>query len=314
MVRKMIQKIFQAFTALLILLLSIFCSAEAQSRSDAYSIDRFNTSSAPEVFIKTSGGFVDVVGHDEDYVEVLMFVRRANRYLSADTADLSDFDINIFQDGDTVTAEAEARRSSILRGVNRTSISFKVYAPTNSDIHGETSGGKVSARYLHNQTYLKTSGGSVNADYMKGNLNLQTSGGSITLNGIVGDVDARTSGGSIRANGLEGTAQLRTSGGSINVENVSAKLIARTSGGSIRGMFNSFIDDIDLQTSGGSITIDMPEHEHMNLDLRGSRVNCRLYNFTGEAQRNSVRGKIGEGGSLVAARTSGGTVTVRFHE
>lgn len=308
----MIQKIIQAFTALVFLLISLFGFAEAQSRDDAYSIDQFSTSAGPEVIIKTSGGFVDVVGHDEDYVEVLMFVRRGNRYLSAGTADLSNFDITIFQDGDTVTAEVEVKRPSILRGVNRMSISFKVYAPYMSVVNGRTSGGSVSAEHIYNSLQLRTSGGSIRANNLEGDISLETSGGSIALEEISGDINARTSGGSIRANGLEGVASLRTSGGSIRLQEISANLSARTSGGSIRGTFNTFYDDIELQTSGGSINIEIPQIVDYNLQLRGNRVNAQLTNFTGEAERNYIRGQIGEGGPLLSARTSGGNVTLSY--
>ncbi|TVR17173.1 MAG: hypothetical protein EA391_05620 [Balneolaceae bacterium] len=312
MVRKMIQKIIRAFTALLLLLLSIFGFAEAQSRDDAYSIDQFNTSSGPEVLIKTSGGFVNVVGHDEDYVEVLMFVRRGNRYLPADAADLSNFDINIFQDGDTVTAEAEVKRPSILRGVNRMSISFKVYAPYMSAVNGRTSGGSVSAEHIYNSLQLRTSGGGISVNNLEGDIALQTSGGSITLEEISGNIDARTSGGNIRANGLEGVASLRTSGGSVRLQDISAKLSARTSGGSIQGTFTTFYDDIELKTSGGNINIEIPQIIDYNLQLRANRVNAQLTNFTGEAERNYIRGQIGEGGPLLSARTSGGNVTLSY--
>ncbi len=309
----MIQKIVQAFTALLILIITFFCVAEAQNTDDAYRINRFDTSQNPKVFIKTTGGSIDVVGHDENFVEVQMFVRRGNRTLSPSDTDLSGFDITIQYSDDQVTAEARAKGSSFFRSVNRMSVSFRVLTPTGSDVHGETSGGSVSANHLYNRVNLKTSGGSVRGTYLEGDVKLQTSGGTITLEGISGNVQARTSGGSIRVNGLEGTAELRTSGGSIQLEEISARLSARTSGGSIRGGFNVFYDDVELQTSGGNITIDIPETEHLEIDLRGNRVNTRLQNFSGVVERNYVRGKIGNGGPLMSARTSGGSVTLRYH-
>ena len=192
------------------------------------------------------------------------------------------------------------------------SISFKVYAPYMSVVNGRTSGGSVSAEHIYNSLQLRTSGGSIRANNLEGDISLETSGGSIALEEISGDINARTSGGSIRANGLEGVASLRTSGGSIRLQEISANLSARTSGGSIRGTFNTFYDDIELQTSGGSINIEIPQIVDYNLQLRGNRVNAQLTNFTGEAERNYIRGQIGEGGPLLSARTSGGNVTLSY--
>ncbi len=114
------------------------------------------------------------------------------------------------------------------------------------------------------------------------------------------------------ANNVDGVADLRTSGGSIQLENISAKMSARTSGGSIRADFLTLVDDIDLQTSGGSISIDIQDASDFNLDLRGNRVNTQLRNFTGEFERDHIEGRIGNGGPMITARTSGGAVNLDY--
>lgn len=307
----MISKLFQKVLAVVIFVLALFNLAQAQSSDRAYRVDTFLTSDSPHVNISTSGGAINVTGHTENEVVVEMFVRRGTRYLSAGDTDLSDFEIIIRKDGDTVIAEARRKRSGIFSGPRNISISFRVYTPQFAVIDGKTSGGSVSAENLYNGIKLSTSGGSIRVEEVEGNVDVSTSGGSITVDKVSGTILARTSGGSISANEVYGEAGFRTSGGSIRLENISAKISARTSGGSIRGSFNTFMDDIELQTSGGSIRIDLPESDHFELELRGSRVDMQLRNFSGEVQRNYIRGKIGEGGPLLTARTSGGTVTVR---
>ncbi len=306
-------KIFEKIMALLILLFAFFSMAEAQSPDRAYRIDTFSTSSSPSVQVATSGGSVDVIGHPENEVKVEMFVRQGRRYLSPSDTDLSDFDITIEKDGDSVIAEARRKRSGIFRGSRNMSVSFRVYTPQNAQVTGSTSGGSVSAENLLNGLDLSTSGGSVTAKKVEGEISLRTSGGSITIEEASGNISARTSGGSVRARDLYGVADLRTSGGSIRLDNISARLSARTSGGSIRGSFTTFLDDIDLQTSGGSIRIDLPETEHFDLNLRGQRVDVSLQNFSGELERNRVNGKVGNGGPLLSATTSGGSVRLSYH-
>jgi DUF4097 and DUF4098 domain-containing protein YvlB len=284
----------------------------AQNSADAYRVDEFSTTDSPLVDVATSGGFVEIIGTDENVVVSEMYVRQGRRYLSASDTDLSDFEITIEKDGDNVTIRAEQEGNRFFSMSRRPSISFKVYVPHNAIASGRTSGGYVAAYDLTNGIDLRTSGGSVTAENITGEISLRTSGGRISVENLSGDVDARTSGGSINANQVTGTAELRTSGGSIDLDNMAAKISARTSGGSISASLNTFNEDVDLRTSGGNIRIDIPEKENFDLELRGQRVNIELRNFSGEAERNNIRGYVGNGGPMLNARTSGGSVSVNY--
>lgn len=310
----MIEKTYKAVITFLVLVLTFMSSADAQDSDRAYRIETFNTSSSPSVNVSTSGGSINVIGQNSSEVRVEMYVRRNGRYLDPSDTDLSDFDIEIDSNGSTVYAEAKRKRSGWnLFGSNRNlSISFVVYAPENSTVSGNTSGGSVSAEHIVNNLSLRTSGGSVSVNDVAGEIDLRTSGGSINIENANGRIDGRTSGGSVSARNVSGSAELRTSGGSIRLENISAKMSARTSGGSIRGEFLTFDNDIDLQTSGGNIEINLPEVSDFNIDLRGQRVNTELRNFTGEFERDHVEGRIGRGGPMLTARTSGGSVNLRY--
>lgn len=285
---------------------------QAQSAGDAYRVDTFSTGLSPDVEVRTSGGSISVIGHNEDEVRIEMFVRRGSSYLSPADTDLSDFEIVIEQDGNKITAFASRESSgrSFFWGGRNESISFRAYVPHNSIVNSRTSGGSVSGENIYNRLTLTTSGGSVKVHNIQGTIDLRTSGGSIQIEDASGEINARTSGGSVTVNGLEGVADLRTSGGSMRLNNISANLNARTSGGSIRAELVAFYDDVTLRTSGGSIQISMPDVDHYNLYLRGSRVNTNLRNFSGEMERNRINGRVGDGGPLLSARTSAGSVTI----
>jgi len=300
---------------MLAMLLTLFSSLVAQDTHEAYRSEIFSTDAGPSVVIETSGGYIQVFGHDENEVKVDMIVRRGNRTLSTSDTDLSDFEIEIKQEGNTVYATAKRESSGLGRWFgsgSNISVSFVVHAPTGSVVEGRTSGGSVTAKKLNNNVSMRTSGGSVTAEAISGTADLRTSGGSISLKNIEGTLSARTSGGSIRADGLTGNSELRTSGGSIHIENSGGAISAHTSGGSIRAHMLEFSNDLDFNTSGGSIRVQVPETEHFDLDLRGSRVEMTLRNFTGDTERNRISGKIGDGGPKIAARTSGGTVRVDY--
>jgi hypothetical protein len=312
----MFDKLTRYVLALVVFLLAMFSDLSAQTERDAYRAETFRTGSTPEVDIRTSGGFIRVHGNTGDEVKVLMFVRQGNRWLSPSDTDLSDFDIEISREGNKVTAHA--RRSGTgtgrwFRQGSNISVSFEVHLPEYGTVKGNTSGGSVTAEYLKNGADLSTSGGSITAKQISGSTSLQTSGGSIRLEDLTGDVSARTSGGSVRVSGISGVADLRTSGGSIQIENAIGKISARTSGGSIRAQLLEFTEDVELNTSGGSIRVVIPSTENFTLDLAGNRVQTELRNFSGSSERNRIRGDVGNGGPLLRARTSGGGVELVYN-
>lgn len=300
---------------LMAMLLALFSSLAAQNTTDAYRSEIFSAGAEPSVIIETSGGYIQVNGHNENEVRVDMIVRRGNRTLSPSDTDLSEYEIEIKQDGNTIYATASRETGGFSRWFgsgSNISISFIVHTPVGSVIDGRTSGGSVTATNLKNNVSLRTSGGSVTAEAISGTTDLRTSGGSITLTDIEGNLTARTSGGSIRADGLSGNSDLRTSGGSIRIESSRGEISAHTSGGSIHAQMLEFANDLNFTTSGGSIRVQIPSTDHFDLELRGSRVNMTLQNFTGNTERNRITGRIGEGGPKITARTSGGTVSVDY--
>lgn len=309
------EKLFKSAAVIIAAFFAMLQFSFAQSPSDTYQTESFETGSSPEINIRTSGGRIAVHGHDENSVTVEMYVQRRGEYLSPSDTDLSDFKISIEQDGNRITATAEKENGgwfNWFRSDSGLSISFIVKAPHGSKVDGKTSGGPVLAENLSNNTNLRTSGGPVTARNVSGISDFRTSGGSITLEDVHGEVDARTSGGSVRVSNVSGTANLRTSGGGITIQQSKAKLSARTSGGSIRAELLELNDGVDLRTSGGSITVSVPPVDHFDLDLSGSRVNTEFRNFSGSMDRSNVKGKVGDGGPMIYARTSGGSITLNW--
>lgn len=311
----MLQKIYKTIIATLLALLTSYSLSIAQSPDDAYRIETFNTNDSPSVDIRTSGGSINVFGHSENEVRVEMYVRRNNRYQSPNDTDLEDFEIDISQSGNSITASARNNRTSVRNWFtgNNYSVSFVVYAPVNSVVDGNTSGGSISGENFSNRIKLHTSGGSVSAASIDGEAELRTSGGSISISNSSGSMDARTSGGSIRVENYMGDLDIRTSGGSLNISNSEGSISGRTSGGSINADFNELTGDVSLRTSGGGININIPRENGYDLDLKGQRVNIELENFSGSAERNQITGSMNGGGYNIDARTSGGSVNVRFN-
>ena len=294
--------------AVLPALLAVIISAA--SIAQPYQSETFAVNNDVRVEVETSGGSIEVKGSNSGEVSVEMYVKRRGRTVDPGDADLSDYNIRIEKQGNTVFAIADRRGRNW--GVNNISISFVVRTPTRATTDLKTSGGSIVLENLIGDQNAKTSGGSINASQVGGDIDLKTSGGTITIKDIEGRVDANTSGGRIRAENVSGGIIAKTSGGSISLDRVSGNVEAKTSGGSIDAEVLYPEDYIELKTSGGSITVAVPKDKGYDIDLDGNRVRADLENFSGEYERDEIEGSLNGGGIRVSARTSGGSVTLRY--
>ncbi len=311
-------KIDVTFSFILSLLIGINVAlptwADTQDR-EPYLTKSFSVNLPAEINVETSGGSITVRGSSGKEVEVKMYVKKnGTSWFGSDDdveEDLEDYDIKISKDGNTVYAIAERRSSSWLN--NSLSISFVLEVPNETSTTLKTSGGSINLTSLEGNQEVHTSGGSLNFDDIIGYTKASTSGGSINLKNFQGVINGRTSGGSIRAQNSGGELDLHTSGGSIVLEDVQGSIEARTSGGSIKAFVLGIDDFLTLKTSGGSVNAVIPENIGVDLDLSGNRVNTELNNFTGSAEKNSVKGSMNGGGPAVTLKTSGGSVNLDYH-
>lgn len=301
------------FLLTMILMISAVELGWAQDSNDAYRIENFAVNDNAKVDVKTSGGSIKVFGKNTDEVTVEMYVRKNGKYYSAGNADLDDWEINISKNGNVVTAHANRKKNRGWNwGKNHPSISFIVYAPQKTLTEIRTSGGSIAMANLRGNQDARTSGGSIKVDDVIGDVSVRTSGGSISLGELSGAISARTSGGRISVDKVSGVLDLSTSGGSISLEDIDGDVEARTSGGSIKAEIINPKNYVELRTSGGSISIEVPEGKGYDLDLDGNRVRANLTNFTGEYEKDEIKGSLNGGGIRIKARTSGGSVRFNY--
>jgi hypothetical protein len=280
-------------------------------------VKKFTLDGPGNLEVRTSGGSISVTGGTGNEARVEMYVRLRGNSITPDHPDakeiMEDYEITIDKKGNTIYALAE-RRSSISGwfGSNHASISFVVYTPEEMSCRLNTSGGSIELKEVRGRQHLETSGGSVRVEGVRGHTEARTSGGSIKIDRYAGQLEAHTSGGSIDLTNSQGDLQVATSGGSIDIANVKGSVEAHTSGGGIRADLTSLDKFLTLKTSGGSITAVVPKGLGLDLDLRGNRVNTRLVNFNGEAEKDRIRGSMNGGGIPVVMHTSGGSINLEY--
>lgn len=310
-------KVALAFALSFLTMILMVSTATASERSydDPYRIEEFSVSGPGNLEVQTSGGHITVNASESNKVRVEMYVRKNGRELSPSDTDLDDFDINISQSGNSITAYAKRdnNRGWKFWNNNNISISFVVYTPRDMSTDLKTSGGHIETDGLKGNQKLSTSGGHLELTNLMGTVEARTSGGHIDIRDFEGEMSARTSGGHINVENAEGSIKLRTSGGHIDLERISGTVEASTSGGGINADIASIGQFIDLRTSGGNVSVRVPDGIGLDLDLKGSRVRTELKNFSGKVERDEVEGTINGGGPKLSARTSGGSVRIYYN-
>ena len=273
----------------------------------------FTVGDYAEVEVSTSGGRIEVIGKSTTKVTVNAIAYVNGRRSS--NANLDNWSITIEEIQGKIVAKAEKESNmGWLRCCKDESIAFEIETPVNTELNARTSGGSVSIENLSGNQYARTSGGRMIANNIQGNVEMRTSGGAIRLENIEGQAEVATSGGSIRAKKVTQGLKARTSGGSLHLQEISGSLEARTSGGSIDVRLVNPIEYIEVSTSGGNVTVEVPENLGYDLELTGSRVRTELRNFTGSSSRDAIKGAMNGGGIPLKARTSGGSVSLKYYK
>ena len=273
----------------------------------------FTVGDYAEVEVSTSGGRIEVIGKSTTKVTVNAIAYVNGRRSS--NANLDNWSITIEEIQGKIVAKAEKESNmGWLRCCKDESIAFEIETPVNTELNARTSGGSVSIENLSGNQYARTSGGRMEANNIHGNVEMRTSGGAIRLENIEGQAEVATSGGSIRAKKVTQGLKARTSGGSLHLQEISGSLEARTSGGSIDVRLVNPIEYIEVSTSGGNVTVEVPENLGYDLELTGSRVRTELRNFTGSSSRDAIKGAMNGGGIPLKARTSGGSVSLKYYK
>ena len=158
-----------------------------------------------------------------------------------------------------------------------------------------------------------TSNGSIEIEDCIGNMSLRSSNGRIIVENVDGEVEAFTSNGSIDLEKVSGKVNVTTSNGSISVEEVDHLRNVITSDASIEVEISKMKNDILLSTSNGTINLYLNPKinaeifattSNSSIDLNGIELNVS------RTSKNTLEGKLGNGGRKITASTSNGKINI----
>lgn len=326
----------KSFMLLVILGTMLSCNGFAQESTTPTIVKTFNLDRPGSLNARSSGGGVVVRTHDQDIVEVQVYVRKNGRTLSPSDPAADDvlrlYNLEIEKKGTAITANVDRKiRNSPWENVG---ISLVIIVPREmscnvsssggglkisgvSGTHNFTSsGGGVELENISGTTRASSSGGRVTVADQNGDVHLSSSGGGVTLDGAHGVVYAHSSGGGVRLINIHGDVDAGSSGGGVTISGVSGSVKATSSGGSVHINITNLTKELYLQSSGGGIdaTIGKGKNLGLDLDLSSDKVNIELHNFSGRVEKNRVKGTLNGGGIPVYMHSSGGNINVKFDE
>ena len=295
-----------------------------------------------ETFEVRSGGKLrldvsdmDVVVNSGEHAGRVLVTLRGDLDKARERFEKSNFVAKL--DGNTLIVEAQERRKGLswFWSSGGGGILVTVTVPEKFDVAVKTDDGDVVAGNIEGKIELRTSDGDVDLGELKGpTIMVKTSDGDVMAESLEGgDIEIRSSDGDIIVERLVGDdVSASTSDGDVTLKKVNAKSISvRSSDGDLSlaasvgelwaktsdGDIDVRIDGktaVDLSTSDGDIVIRAPTDLGAELDLRGEHVSLGgKITLQGEVSKRSIAGTLGGSGPLVRARTSDGSIALRFY-
>lgn len=263
-----------------------------------------------QLTVDTDVGSVSVVGTDSPEVTI-------HADLQGSESLLNRLQISTEQNSSGVTVSARVDNGGWLdwlhwfdSGASR--VHFAIEVRRDYPLNLRSSGGNLDVRDLKASVRARSSGGGIVVQNIVGAVNAHTSGGGVEARHLEGSAELSTSGGRIDITDSTGELDLNTSGGGIRIQNDDGRVHAHTSGGRIRAQLRSN-HGISLSTSGGSITLLLPENTQASIEAEssgGGVTSAFPLSSTQIAAGNHLRGTIGGGGARISLHTSGGSIRI----
>jgi hypothetical protein len=256
---------------------------------------RFTVSGRPELNLSTFDGAIEVRPWDRP--EVLVVVEK----LGADRAAASTIRVEAEQTGNRIRVSAETPARDAFTFNMRRSARLIVSVPASADLQASSRDGSIDVERVSGRLELRSGDGAIQGRALTGEVRAQTGDGSIDLDAVDGVLDAATGDGRIVARGTFSAVRVRTGDGSVTVQAQPGSMSAQ---------------DWDISTGDGSVTLELPDGFGGELDAHTGDGRVSVHDLpvggvTGRAARNTVRGRLGQGGRLVRVRTGDGSITLR---
>jgi len=257
---------------------------------------RFTVKGSPTVHLTTFDGTIQIQSWDKS--DVLVEIEKRGPTREAVDA----LEVKSSQDGDAIDVEVLKPRGTFAFGVRVSgSARLNVWLPRESHVKARSGDGSILVERVDGTVDLHTGDGGIRLNDVSGELTLNTGDGSITADDVQGRLAVDTGDGAVTISGDVSSLRIHTGDGSI---------IYRAQGAA------SMTEDWDITTGDGAILLYLPQDFSAELDAHTGDGGIRndlsvAAEATGEINRRTVRGRIGDGGRQLRLRTGDGAITLK---
>ena len=283
-------------TAVLPLALGGCVVVDSQGRQ-AREEKRFTVSGPPELRLTTFDGNIEVRSADTKTVVVEIEKRGPTQEA------IDELKIETKQDGDRIDIEVKRPSTTVgLVGFGRVSphARLTVTMPRSGSVVARSGDGAISIAGIKGRLELHTGDGDVRATDVNGAITVATGDGAVTIDNSEGDVDIDTGDGSVSVAGKLGIVKVHTGDGSITFR--------ADPGSSMKG-------DWSMITGDGGVAVYLPPDFSADLDAHTGdgviRNDLKIGSDNQDANRRTLRGKLGGGGKLLKIRTGDGGIRLK---
>ena len=255
---------------------------------------QFSVTGKAEVSLTTFDGSIEIRPWDRSDVQVIIEKRASNK----ETAE--EIIVEARQEANRIAIEVKEPPHEGFLHVHHRSAKLIVSMPAETDVMAKSGDGAIDVEGISGRVELRSGDGGIRGRQLTGDIQVNTGDGSIRLEDVKGSLRAHTGDGGIIAEGIFTSVRARSGDGSVRI---AAKAGSASSG------------EWDISTDDGAVTLALPEGFNAEIDAHtgDGRIHLQdltLTNVSGRIGRNTVRGRLGDGGSTVLVRTGDGSITL----
>ncbi len=263
--------------------------------------------------LNNTNGSVDITGWDRNTIDV-----SGTKFASSEDR-LRDIHIKVDVSGNTASIATESP-GNFLHGSY--GARYVIRVPREITLgRVQTTNGSFSIEDLQGGGHLESTNGRISIARSTGDYNIQTTNGSIQFEACTGDERAETTNGAINGRLREGAIDARSTNGSLNLTiekpRDGQQIRASTVNGHIMLTLAEFhANPVNAETTHGGVTLRLPVNTdaRVNAESTLSSITSEIaLKSTDEMSKHHLTGQLGNGGPLISATTTTGSIRLEHY-
>lgn len=198
--------------------------------------------------------------------------------------------------------------------INFVSVDYIIKVPNNIPLEIDNKFGVTIIKGISADVKVDSSAGKVTVQEVKGNVSVDNKFGATECFDIVGNIKIDNSNGEINIDNISGKAELQGKFGAVKASNIKGDTTIDNANGSVNFSSNEVINyNLKVTSNFGKITVRLPKTQQgtFNGETKfGSIKNDFNLQVNTDENKNSLKGKIGDGKANITLINSNGSIDI----